>query len=150
MNLEKPSTAARVRAEVARSYIGPANLAQDAERTVRISSLKPRVVVLGAAIIAATAIGFAAKQLFASGHVSSTLLALGIAHVIVALTGCVMWKNVRSSPRHYVVSNLIKSERISFDDVCMVVEGQGLIWKNIQIHFRRPTRFGWSVCYIPV
>lgn len=83
MNRAKPSFAARVRAEVARCYVGSATLVQDTEEATRISSLKPHVVVLGAAIIAATAIGFAAKQLLASGHVPWTLLTLGIAHAIV-------------------------------------------------------------------
>lgn len=150
MNRAKPSFAASVGAEVPRSYVGQANLALEAEGTVRISSLKPHVVVLCAAIIAATAIGFAAKQLLASGNVPWTLLTLGIAHAIAALTGLVMWKHVRSSARHYVVSNFIKSERIPFDDVCMVVQGRGLIWNLVHIHFRRRTRFGWSVAYVAV
>lgn len=150
MNRAKPSFAARVRTEVAQSYVGPANLAQDAEEARRISSLKPHVVVLLAAIIAATAIGFAAKQLLASGHVPWTLLTLGIAHAVVALAGFVMWKCVRSGARHYVVSDFIKSERISFDDVCMVVQDRGLIWNRVHIHFRRPTRFGRSVSYVAV
>lgn len=150
MTHRKPSLAARIRAEAARSYLGPANLAEGAEANTRISSLMPHVVVLCATIIAATAIGFAAKQLFAFGHVPWTLLTLGIAHAVVALAGFVMWKCVWSSARHYVVSNFIKSERISFDDVCMVVQGRGLIWNRVHIHFRRPTRFGWSVSYVAV
>ena len=150
MNRAKPSFAARVRTEVARCYVGPATLAQDTEEATRISSLKPHVVVLGAAIIAATAIGFATKQLLDSGHVPWTLLTLGIAHAVVALAGFVMWKCVRSGARHYVVSNFIKSERISLDDVCMVVQDRGLIWNRVHIHFRRPTRFGWSVSYVAV
>ncbi len=150
MNRAKPSFAARVRAEVARSYIGPANLAQDTEGATRISSLVPHVVVLCAVIIAVTAIGSAAKQLLASGHVPWTLLALGLAHAVVAFAGFVLWKHVRSGARHYVVSNFIKSERIAFDDVCMVVQDGGLIWNRVHIHFRRPTRFGWSVSYVVV
>ncbi len=150
MNRAKPPLATRVGAEVARSYVGPADLAQDAEATMRISSLKPHVAVLCAAIIAATAIGFTAKQSLASGHVPWTLLTLGIAHAVVALAGLVMWKCVRSGARHYVVSNFIKSERISFDDVCMVVQDRGLIWNRVHIHFRRPTRFGWSISYVAV
>lgn len=150
MNRAKPSFAARVRAEVVRSYFGPASLAQDTEGATRISSLVPHVVVLCAAIIAVTAIGSAAKQLLASGHVPWTLLALGLAHAVVALAGFVLWKHVRSGEGHYVVSNFIKSERISFDDVCMVVQDDGLIWNRVHIHFRRPTRFGWSVSYVAV
>lgn len=150
MNRAKSSSAARMRAEVARSYVSPANLAREAEEAKRISSLKPHVVVLCAAIIAATAIGFAAKHLLASGHVPWAWLTLGLAHAVVALAGFVMWKHVRSGAGHYVVSDFTKSERISFDDVCMVVRDRGLIWNRVHIHFRRPTRFGWSVSYVAV
>lgn len=150
MSRPKPSLATRLRAEGVRCDIGPTKTSQDSEGTTRISSLKPHVTVLVAAIIAATATGFAARQFLATGDVPWTLLTLGLAHAVITLAGFVMWKHVRSGARHYVVSNFIKSERIAFDDVCMVVQGRGLIWDRVHIHFSRPTRFGWSVSYVAV
>lgn len=120
------------------------------KRLSRISSLKPQFAVALAMIIAATCFGAAAKQFLLSRDVPWLLLTLGAAHALVALAGMVVWKRIESDGEHYVISDFIKSERIPFEDVCMIVQGQGLIWKSVRIHFRRQTRFGWSVSYVPV
>lgn len=150
MKRREPSRVARVRADAARSYLGPANLAEEAEAHTRISSLKPHVVVVFALIGAVATFGFATSQLFSSGRIPWSLLALGIAHAAVALAGFIMWKRVRRGPGHYHVSDFIRSEAIPLVDICMVVAGRGLIWDRIHIHFKRMTRFGWSVSYVPV
>lgn len=110
----------------------------------------PHVVVIFAMIGAAVAFGFAGKQLLSSATVSWSLLALGFAHLAVAFAGVIMWKRVRRGADHYHVSDFIRSETIPFVDVCMVVEERGLIWNRLHIHFKRKTRFGWSVSYVPV
>lgn len=150
MKSEKSLLAVRVGAETARSYVVSANPTQHAERSTRISSLKPHFIVLLAAIVAATSFGLAAKQLLATDQVPWLLLALGIAHATVALAGFVKWKCVWSGAGHYVVSNFIQSDQIVHDDVCMIVQGHGQIWKRVHVHFRRPTRFGWSITYVAI
>lgn len=77
------------------------------------------------------------------------LLALGLALAIVALAGSLAWKRVHRSKRHYLVADFFNSETIAFDDVCMVVEASGVLWKTVNIHMRRPTRFGWEVAFVP-
>ena len=150
MTQRKPSLAAKIRAEAARSYLGPVNLTEEAEANTRISSLMPHIVILFAFIGAAAAFGFATRQWFSSGRIPWALLVLGIAHAIVALAGFVSWKRVRRGADHYHVSDFIRSETISLVDVCMVVEERGFIWNTVHIHFRRLTRFGWSVSYVPI
>jgi len=150
MNHRKPSLATRVRAEAARSYLGPANLAEEAEGNTRVSSLMPHMVILFASLGAAAAFGIATKQWFSSDRVPWALLVLGMVHAVVALAGFVIWKRVRRGPDHYHVSDFIRSETISLADVCMVVEERGFIWNTVHIHFRRLTRFGWSVSYVPI
>lgn len=149
MKHQKPSFAARIRAEAAQSYLGPVNLTEEAEANSRISSLMPQAVMLFALIGAAAAFSFTTKQWHTSGRMPWALLVLGIVHAFVALAGFVMWKRVRRGPDHYHVSDFIRSETISLADVCMVVEERGLIWNTAHIHFKRLTRFGWSVSYVP-
>lgn len=149
MKHRKTSLAGRIRAEAARSYRGPANLADEADANPRISSLMPHVVSLLALIGALTAVGFTTKQWLLSGRFAWALLVLGIMHAVVALAGFVRWKRVQSGPGHYHVSDFIRSETISLVDVCMVVEERGFIWNTVHIHFKRLTRFGWSVSYVP-
>lgn len=149
MKHQKPSLAARIRAEAAQSYLGPVNLTEEAEANSRISSLMPQVVMLFALIGAAAAFGFTTKQWYTSGRIPWALLVLGIAHVVVALAGFVRWKRIQRGPGHYHVSDFIRSETISLIDVCMVVEERGFLWNSVRIHFRRLTRFGWSVSYVP-
>lgn len=150
MKYRRHSLAARIRAAAARSYLGPVNLTKEVEVDPRISSSMPHVVVLYCVIGAATAFGFAASQWASSGRIPWVLLLLGIVHTGVALVGWVMWKCIRRGPDHYHVSDFIRSETISMVDVCMVVQERGLLWRGVRIHFRRSTRFGWSVAYVPI
>lgn len=150
MKHRKPPLAAKIRTEAAQSYLGPDNLAEDVEANPRISSLMPHVVMLFVLIGAAAAFGFTTKQWFSSGRIPWALLALGIMHAVVALAGFARWKRVRRGADHYHVSDFIRSETISLVDVCMVVEERGFIWNSVHIHFRRLTRFGWSVSYVPI
>lgn len=149
MNVAKTSIGAEEGADPAGLHAS-ADQGRDAERLRRISSLKPQIAVVLATIISATFFGASAQQMFVFNRVPWILLTLGGGHALVALAGFALWKRVDAATEHYVVSDFTKSERISFEDVCMVVRGQGLIWKSVRIHFRRPTRFGWSVSYVPV
>lgn len=123
---------------------------RDGKQLTRISSRKPDIAIGLATLIAAICFGAASKQLLASNEVPWILLTLGIGHLLVALAGVALWKRVQSDAGHYVISDFIKSERIPFENVCMVVQSHGLIWESIRIHFRRPTRFGRSVAYVPI
>lgn len=149
MTHRKPSLAARIRAEATRSYLGPANLAEEAEANPRISSLMPHGVSFVALIGAISAFGFTAKQWLLSGRMPWALLVFGIVHAIVALASFVRWKRVWREADYYHVSDLFRSETISLVDVCMVVEERGLIWNTLHIHFKRLTRFRWSASYVP-
>lgn len=150
MKLQKSLLAARIISKASRSSFRPMNSTEEDEGHWRISSLRPQLFVLFALIGAASAFSFAIMPLFSLGSISWTLFVLGTAQTVVALAGFVMWKHVRRGPDHFHVSDFIRSETISFVDVCMVVEGHGVIWNTSHIHFRRLTRFGWSVSYVPI
>jgi hypothetical protein len=32
----------------------------------------------------------------------------------------------------------------------LVVNAGGVFWDKVRIHFNRPTRFGWSISFVPV
>lgn len=98
---------------------------------------------------AAAIFGGAAKQLLNTGRGPWMLLALACTSAAVALAGFARWKCVRRGAQHYLVSDLIRSECISRDDVCLVVQARGLVGNRVHVHFRRPTRFGWSISYVP-
>ncbi len=115
----------------------------------RISSRRPQFVVLLAALGSVIAVIATLKTIMVSGQISWVMFALGIANAFVALATLMTWKQVWSGERHYVASSLFKSETISFDDVCMVLEARGLIWNTVRIHFNRPTRFGWGISFVP-
>jgi len=149
MKTDKTSLAAGEGAEPP-PLSGPSNQDRDGKQLARISSRKPDMTTGLATLIAAICFGAAAKQLLASNQAPWMLLSMGIGHLFIALAGFVMWKRVQSGAGHYVISDFVKSERIPFENVCMVVQSHGLIWESIRIHFRRPTRFGRSVAYVPV
>jgi hypothetical protein len=115
----------------------------------RISSLRPRIVKVLAAVGAAVALGFAGLQLLSSDQIPWLWSALGGTCAFVGLTGFVSSKCVRCGASHYVVSDLFTSETIPFNDVCLVVEAPGFLWQLVRIHLRRPSRFGWAVSYVP-
>lgn len=116
----------------------------------RISSRRPQFVVLLAALGSVIAIIASLQTLLVTRQMPWVMFALGIVNAFVALAALMAWKQVWGGERHYVVSSLFKSETISFDDVCMVLEARGLIWNTIRIHFNRPTRFGWGISFVPV
>ncbi len=150
MKLQKSLLVARVLSKASRSSFRPANLTEEGAGHWRISSLRPHLFVLLAMIGAASAFSFAIMPWFSLGSISWTFFVLGTAQTVIALVGFVLWKHVRRGPDHFHVSDFIRSETISFVDVCMVVEGHGVIWNTSHIHFRRLTRFGWSVSYVPI
>jgi hypothetical protein len=115
----------------------------------RISSRRPQFVVLLAALGSVIAVSATLQTKIVSGQMSWAMVALGNANAFVALATLMTWKQVWSGERHYVVSSLFKSETISFDDVCMVLEARGLIWNTVRIHFNRPTHFGWGISFVP-
>jgi hypothetical protein len=115
----------------------------------RISSLRPHLAVLAVAVGAWIAFGAGVWRLLSSGEIPWALFGLGTAHALVALAGFVTWKHVRCGDDHYIVSDLFKSETISFSDVCMVVEARGFLWNTVRIHLCRPSRFGWGISFVP-
>lgn len=128
----------------------PVSKADNPDAVKRISTPGPHIVVLLAVLGSAVAFSSALQQMAASGDIPWAMLALGSAHAIAALAGFMAWKCVRYGNRHYVVSDFFKSETISFDDVCMVVNSHGFLWNTARIHLRRPSRFGWTVSFVPV
>jgi hypothetical protein len=138
-----------IRSDIARLQLGPVNQTYNPDSVQRISSLRPHIVVFLAVLASAVALSSALRQAISSGHMPWAMLALGAAHGVVALAGFMAWKRVRRGARHYVVSDLFKSEAISFDDVFRVTEARGFLWKTVRIHLRRPSRFGWDVSFVP-
>lgn len=149
MKRDRSPLMARVRWQIARLHLGPAIQIESFDSMPFISSSGPRIVIVLAALGAGVTSAAAAWQVFAAGQIPWVLFALGFAHAVVALAGSLVWKRVQCGERHYVVSDSLKSETISFDDVCMVVEAPGFLWNTVHIHLRRPSRFGWSVAFVP-
>ena len=127
----------------------PGNVAGRTDSRQRISSRWPQWVVLLGALCALIVFSAALKTLFLSGQVPWLRFALGIVPAFVSVVAFLTWKHIWRGERHYVVSDLFKSETIPFDDVCLVVEAHGLIWNTVRVHFNRPTRFGWDVSFVP-
>lgn len=115
----------------------------------RISSRWTQWIVLLTTLGALVAISVVLKTRMFAGKMPWVWSVLGITSALAAVVPFVAWKQVWRGERHYMVSNLFKSEVISFDDVCLVVEARGLIWNTVRVHFKRPTRFGWDVNFVP-
>ncbi len=85
-------------------------------------------------------------------HVQSHSLAMagiGVIDGLAALVVGTLWKSVRVGANGFTVSDLFRSEEVLFEDVCLVVPGTGVFGDVMRLHFRRPTRFGWGVVYVP-
>lgn len=115
----------------------------------RISSRRPKFVLLLATLGTAVAIRATLRAVVSSEELPWAMLALGMANAVVALATLMTWKHVRSDDRRFVVSDLFKSETFAFDDLCMVVEARGMIWNTVRLHFNRSTRFGWDISFVP-
>lgn len=149
MNCCKTSRKTRACSTLTRRHLGDENEPGSPDACQRISSLRPHVLVFLVVLGAVVAFSLVLNRMISSGQIPWALLFLAAAHTMVALAGCLAWKRVRRSNGYYVMSDLFRSEAVSFDDVCMVVEEQGFIWNGVCIHFKRRTRFGWSVSYVP-
>lgn len=111
----------------------------------RISSLAPHTV---AALLAAMGIAWLAVTAH-QAEMSWVAFAVAVGHLGASATILAAWKQVRRGKLHYFVSNVFKSETVGFEDVCAVVDSPGVCWKTTRIHFRRRTRFGWAISYVP-
>lgn len=136
-------------ANILRLQSGCVSAADNVDSRQRISSRRTQWVVLLGALGAVIVFSAALRTLFLSGQMPWLQLALGIAPAFVSMAAFLAWKRVWRGERHYIVSNLFKSEIISLDDVCLVVEAHGLIWNTVRVHFNRPTRFGWDITFVP-
>jgi len=116
----------------------------------RISSYGPRAVAVLLGLGAVVALTAGLRLLSVSGSVSWPLLVLGILHLGASALCLIVWKQVREGEHHYYVSDLFKSEAIRLDEVCALIDAPGLLWNSARIHFRRKTRFGWAISYVPM
>jgi hypothetical protein len=109
----------------------------------RVSSFKPQVVTVLLAVIAVcTSIFLLESQNNAVPLITGgTTVALGL----IALTS----KVVHRRGNDFRVSTLFYSEVATVDEVCMTVTKPGPIWTRFRIHLRRPTRFGWTITFVP-
>ena len=148
MNGRTPTLRTKVRSGIDRLQLGPVDHSQPCDPLQRISSLKPQVLAVLTALVAAGAAIFALSPM-SSERSSRMSAAIAFVHTFVAIATITTWKNVRYRDRNYVVSDLFKSESISSQDVCLAVEARGLLWNAVRIHFKRPTRFGWHISFIP-
>lgn len=118
--------------------------------TVRISSYTPRLVAVLLGLGAAVALTTGLRHWPVSGSVSWALLTLGAVDFAASAICLVAWKHVREGKHHYYCSDLFRSEAIHLDDVCVAIDAPGLLWNSSRIHFRRKTRFGWAISYVPM
>jgi hypothetical protein len=123
--------------------------ADNVDSRQRISSRRTQWVVLLGALAALILFSVTLRTLFLPEQMPWLQLALGIVSAFVSMSAFLAWKRVWRGEQHYIVSNLFKSETISFGDVCLVVEAHGLIWNTVRVHFNRPTRFGWDITFVP-
>lgn len=130
----------------------------DGERD-RVSSAWPQRVSLCLASVAVLALACAWLNLQLKGprghgnlrhdHHSLVMAGIGVFDGLAAVAVGTFWKNVRVGRNGFTISDLFRSEEVSFEDVCLLVPGRGLFGNVMRVHFRRPTRFGWGVGYVP-
>lgn len=116
----------------------------------RISSRKPRLLAALAAGISAGVLGIGIWRDAVRGEAPWLFLAVAAACACPGVAALARWKSVMRGDRHIVVSGLFEKEAIPFDAVCLVVKAGGVLWDKVRIHFNRPTRFGWSISFVPV
>lgn len=116
----------------------------------RISSISPGVVALLLALGAVALLTMGSRQFSDSGLGSWGYITLGIGHLAAAMSCALTWKQVREDDCYFHISDLFRSEAVRLDEVCAVVDTPGLLWKSSRIHFRRKTRFGWAVTFVPL
>lgn len=115
-----------------------------------ISSRLPHGVALLCALVSVLCLSPALQDyLAAAGRINWLLLLLSAAHGLAALFCLLAWKTVRVGEDGYAVTDLFRSERIGYNDVCMAVAADGLFWNRVTIHFARPTCYGWRVSFVP-
>lgn len=139
----------RIRGGDVRVQSRPATASPRSMTRLRLSSRKPRMVIGLAFAAAALAFLLTGYHFIISGTVGWWMLALGALHAAVVVVGCAMWKNVERGDGHFVVSDLFRSETVAFEDVCLIVEAKGFVWKRSRLHFNRPTKFGWGISFVP-
>lgn len=116
---------------------------------MRISSLAPLTASVGAFLIG-SALTLAA-MLNASSRltVAALLLLLAAIHILVALALKTTLKVVSFDGQCYRITGLFLTDEIAPNDVCLVVEGRGVLWNVIRLHFNRRTRFGYDIAFVP-
>jgi hypothetical protein len=121
---------------------------QELGQPQRISSPAPRFVALILGLMA-SAILILSVQEATSQRAFWLLLFLAFAHGVASVTCAAAWKQVWRGEHHYHVSTPFKSGAVRGEDVCAVVEAPGVFVNVLRIHFRRRTRFGWTISYLP-
>lgn len=116
----------------------------------RLSSISPGVVALLLALGAVALLVMGLRPVSNSGLASWGYIALGICHLAASVLCVLTWKQVRQDDYNYHISDLFRSEAVHMDEICAVVDTPGLLWKSSRIHFRRKTRFGWAVTFVPL
>jgi len=117
--------------------------------TERISSLAPHSAAMALAAMGVTWLAVTSYQAIYLAKIPLAPFGMATAHLLVAGIVLTAWKHVRRGEGHYFVTNFLKSETVRFEDVCAVVNSSGVYWTTARIHFRRKTRFGWAISYVP-
>ncbi len=126
----------------------------------RVSSIWPQRVALCLATLSVLAfvcawLNFQVRgprghaHLQQTDHHSLVMAGIGIIDGLAAVVAGTLWKSVRVGRSGLTISDLFRSEEVSFGDVCLLVPSRGLFGNVMRVHFRRPTRFGWGVGYVP-
>ena len=117
--------------------------------TQRISSLAPHSAATALAVMGAAWLVVTGYQATSLTKIPLAPFGLAIGHLLASVAVLAVWKQVRRGEGHYFVTNFLKSETVGLEDVCVVVTSPGVYWTTARIHFRRKTRFGWAISYVP-
>jgi hypothetical protein len=128
----------------------PGDFAFEAGRRIRISSLTPLTVSVGALLMGSALTLAAMLNASTRPVLAALLLLLAAAHILVGLALKTTLKFVSFDGQCYRITGLLRTEELAPRDVCLVVEARGVLWSVIRLHFNRPTRFGYGIAFVPV
>lgn len=123
--------------------------APEAGKRMRISSLTPLTVSVGALLMGSALTLAAMLNASTRPVLAALLLLLAAAAILVGLALKTTVKSVSFDGQRYRITGLLRTEELAPSDVCLVVEARGVLWNVIRLHFNRPTRFGYDIAFVP-
>ena len=127
----------------------PGDFASEKGKRIRISSLTPLTVTVGALLMGCFLTHAATLNASSRPALAALLLLLAATHILVGLALRTTLKSVSFDGQRYRITGFLLTEEIAPNDVCLVVEGRGVLWNVIMLHFNRPTRFGYDIAFVP-